>query len=161
MRRAKVHMAIRWLNAWQADLLKYCKYYALGGPLRLSLFFLKWRNHSDGKYTFEHYECSLLWNFLKKRYVHKWICKSSWLSWGIQLLPFSRSLGKHHKSFKKILPKIKITHMRLILYPDCFLNSCFTCDNHKPSVTIYLPLDLWQPAIGMGRLAAQTVRMGW
>ena len=30
-----------------------------------------------------------------------------------------------------------------------------------PPVTIYLPLDLWQPAIGMGRLVAQTVRMGW
>ena len=26
-------------------------------------------------------------------------------------------------------------------------------DNHHP-VTIYLPLDLWQPAIGMGHLVA-------
>lgn len=39
-------MAIRWLSAWQADLLKHCRYYTLGGPLRPSLFFLK--NHRPG-----------------------------------------------------------------------------------------------------------------
>lgn len=33
-------------KADQADLLKHCRYYTLGGPLRPSLFFLK--NHRPG-----------------------------------------------------------------------------------------------------------------
>ena len=35
----KVYTALRCLNAWQADSLKYCRYYTLGGPLWPSLFF--------------------------------------------------------------------------------------------------------------------------